>query len=98
MADINAAVTQAVMTVDQANSTTANRQIYNGNCPTNFTVAQCRAQGLDPGQLPRPDNWNQTDMRPFFRARVQPCQAYYAIDILLSLKEEDSYHAYAAIA
>ena len=49
--------------------------LYHGNCPENYTTAQCRAGGLDPGTLHRSDSYNESNTVLDMRQREADCKA-----------------------
>ncbi|MBU3626709.1 hypothetical protein ICN48_10750 [Polynucleobacter sp. JS-Safj-400b-B2] len=79
-AGINSAIQNTVMAPGgMSNSISANKQLYQGNCPANYTNAQCQAAGLTPGAIPRADGWRNGDAAKMQRdsSRVAACNAQY---------------------
>lgn len=49
--------------------------LYHGNCPEGYSTAQCKAAGLDPGTLHRPDSYNETNTVLDMRQREVDCKS-----------------------
>ena len=50
------------------------KQVYSGNCPENWTVAQCRSNSLDPGTMHRPDSYAESNTVIQMREREAKCR------------------------
>lgn len=59
----------------QGNNLNGMELLWNGTCPENQTVAQCRAAGLDPGMMWRPDTYKDYNTTLEMRQRWDTCQA-----------------------
>lgn len=68
------AVKRKLIDAPLQNSLTGVREQYSGNCPESWTTAQCRAQGLDPGTLPRPDQYTPYNAPLALRAAYEKCR------------------------
>ncbi len=51
------------------------KQVYSGNCPESWTVAQCRSNSLDPGTMHRPDSYAESNTVIQLREREAKCKA-----------------------
>ncbi|MCC7005041.1 MAG: hypothetical protein IT497_00175 [Ottowia sp.] len=49
------------------------KEWYLGNCPAEYQAGQCRLNGMDPGNIPRPDSWNQPRITQQLRDRYDRC-------------------------
>lgn len=49
------------------------QQWYAGNCPAEYQAIQCKQNGMDPGNIPRADAWNQPKISQRLRSRYEQC-------------------------
>lgn len=68
------AVHNSMVLPAQGYSITGMNKLYNGACPTNYSVAQCKAAGLDPGQIWRSDGYSEVNMTAEMRAQYTTCK------------------------
>lgn len=73
-AGLNAALDSQVMTPNPQNSISGMRSAYAGNCPTQYSVRQCWAEGLDPGHILRSDVYKEWNGVLQLRDRYDWCQ------------------------
>lgn len=50
------------------------KSLYSGNCPESYTSAQCKAAGLDPGAMRRPDTYIETNTTLLMREAEAICK------------------------
>lgn len=50
------------------------KQLYSGNCAENYTSAQCKAAGLDPGAMRRPDTYIESNTTLQMREAETRCK------------------------
>lgn len=58
-----------------AGGMTGTDALYNGGCPTGFSVQQCRGAGQDPGTIWRPNSYAEYNGTKAMRQRYQSCIA-----------------------
>lgn len=51
------------------------KSLYSGNCPENYTSAQCKASGLDPGAMRRPDTYIESNTTLQMREAEVRCKS-----------------------
>jgi len=51
------------------------KSLYSGNCAENYTSAQCKAAGLDPGAMRRPDTYIESNTTLQMREAETQCKA-----------------------
>ena len=71
---LNAALGSRVMTPNPQDSISGMKSAYAGNCPTQYSVRQCWAEGRDPGNILRSDVYKEWNGRLQLRDRYDWCQ------------------------
>lgn len=67
------------------------KQLYSGNCAENYTSAQCKAAGLDPGAMRRPDTYIESNTTLQMREAEVRCKTLVPASNWLAAKTDPVY-------